>query len=147
MEKYNCSRREFLKRVGTITAGFAVATYLSVPTTIYGKQSRQLVLQVDLTAEENCPLLEVGRAIWIKNPQDKKRKIILYRENEGEVKAFSDRCTHKGGPVILGKKGEWICKWHKAEFNKKGAAIKKPAKAPLEEFEATLEESIISILL
>lgn len=49
---------------------------------------------------------------------------LAYNDN-GEVKAYVNRCTHMGGPVELApSKAVFRCRWHQAEFDPKtGEAI------------------------
>lgn len=54
-----------------------------------------------------------------------RKAILLY--NGGEIKAFENICTHKGGPTTL-TKGKLVCKWHGAMFEPlTGKALKPPA--------------------
>jgi nitrite reductase/ring-hydroxylating ferredoxin subunit len=50
---------------------------------------------------------------------------LLY--NDGEIKAFENICTHKGGPSKL-KQDKLVCQWHGAIFEPlTGEALKGPA--------------------
>jgi nitrite reductase/ring-hydroxylating ferredoxin subunit len=54
-----------------------------------------------------------------------KKSILLY--NDGQIRAFENICTHKGGPTAL-KDNALVCEWHGAAFNPlTGEALKKPA--------------------
>lgn len=54
-----------------------------------------------------------------------KKAILLY--NEGEIKAFENICTHKGGPLKL-ESDKLLCQWHGALFDSKtGMAVTGPA--------------------
>lgn len=54
-----------------------------------------------------------------------KKAILLY--NDGEIRAFQNVCTHRGGwTKLVGKK--LVCQWHGAVFDPlTGKAIKPPA--------------------
>jgi len=54
-----------------------------------------------------------------------KRSVLLY--NDGDIKAFENICTHKGGPSnLMGEK--LVCQWHGATFSPMtGEAIGRPA--------------------
>lgn len=43
---------------------------------------------------------------------------IAYNDN-GEIKAYVNFCTHAGGPVGLEPDGRFHCRWHFAEFDPK----------------------------
>jgi len=54
-----------------------------------------------------------------------KKAILLY--NNGEVRAFENICTHKGGPNSW-VNNQLVCQWHGAIFDPlTGKAIKRPA--------------------
>ncbi len=54
-----------------------------------------------------------------------KKSILLF--NNGNIKAFENICTHKGGPSKL-RGNKLVCEWHGAQFNPvTGEAIKGPA--------------------
>jgi len=54
-----------------------------------------------------------------------KKAILLY--NGGEIRAFENICTHRGGPNHLSG-DKLVCKWHGATFNPlTGESTKPPA--------------------
>ena len=65
-----------------------------------------------------------------------------------EVVAFSDRCTHTGGPLSDGALIACTvqCPWHGSQFNlRTGAVVNGPAKDGIEVFDAEVRDGEIFI--
>lgn len=61
---------------------------------------------------------------------------------EGAFFAFSDVCTHVGGPLSEGElEGDLVtCPWHGSVFNvKTGAVVRFPARQPVRTYPAQIE--------
>ncbi len=146
-----CTRREFFVGAAKVVAVMGIAAVIMSPAEIFAKSKKSKKakeLEVDLSVKENKPLTEVGGALMLDNPNEKKAKIILYRNSETEILAFSSKCTHVKGPVGLpDKDGKMVCKWHNAEFNLEGEAIKGPAKKPLKKFVCLLDKETVTVTL
>ena len=74
-----------------------------------------------------------------------KKSILLF--NEGEIKAFENLCTHKGGPTKL-IDNKLVCQWHGASFDPlTGAATKAPAptNSKLPEVKVLIRDGKISL--
>lgn len=74
-------------------------------------------------------------------------RIALGRCSEGLV-AFSDRCTHKGGPLSDGALvGCTVqCPWHGSQFNvQTGRVVNGPAQKSIEAFNVTVEDGKVYI--
>ncbi|WP_327091783.1 Rieske (2Fe-2S) protein [Nonomuraea sp. NBC_01738] len=69
-----------------------------------------------------------------------KWKIVVTQPKEGEFKAFSAVCTHKGCAVGSPKDGVLTCPCHGSEFDAgSGKCLKGPATAPLAVYQVKLE--------
>jgi len=68
--------------------------------------------------------------------ETKAGKIIVVRNSDMSISAFSAKCTHKGGPVKYDEKtGQLECAWHHSKFDPKtGSVLGGPAKDPLPSF-------------
>lgn len=105
-------------------------------------------LAVDITTPANASLASVGGAVFVADPDDATRAIIVCRTGMDTVSAFSSKCTHAGGQVALpGKDGVCICQAHGSRFDMTGKVLAKPAKQDLKKFVATLSGSNIRITL
>jgi nitrite reductase/ring-hydroxylating ferredoxin subunit/uncharacterized membrane protein len=81
---------------------------------------------VDALGVDQMKLLEIGE-----------RRVVLARTDAG-LSAFSDRCTHKGGPLSDGALvcGVVQCPWHGSQFNvRSGAVTRGPAGEAIEVFQ------------
>ena len=151
MENKNASRRNFLADSSKMVIAAGLATVIGAgiklsaqDKTALGKST--LLLRVDMNDPSNAALKTNGGAVYVQNPSDKDRPIIVYRKADNEVTAFSSKCTHKGGPLDLpGSDGLAVCKWHKAAFDTNGDVKKGPAKDHLTVFKATLADGAIMI--
>jgi nitrite reductase/ring-hydroxylating ferredoxin subunit/uncharacterized membrane protein len=73
--------------------------------------------------------------------------VLLIRDN-GEVRALSDRCTHRGGPLHEGKiqDGCVECPWHGSRFRlTDGQIARGPATRPQRAFEVRTVEGRIQV--
>jgi Rieske Fe-S protein len=62
----------------------------------------------------------------------KKRNLVLTRDAQGAVKAFSALCTHQGCSVTAVKSGKISCPCHGSLFDARtGAPVAGPAERPL----------------
>ena len=77
------------------------------------------------------------------------RRIVLARTEDGYA-AFSDRCTHKGGPLADGALmcGTVQCPWHGSQFDVRTGAVKAgPAKEGIETYPVTSEGGRVFVRL
>ena len=73
-------------------------------------------------------------------------KIIIARTNEGELVAFSKKCTHQGGPLSYNAElGKFQCPWHGTEYSGKGVVTQGPASKPMKPYNVSKEDSLITI--
>lgn len=161
MRIFSFGRRLFIKRTGKVTA-LSVATILApsvfTKSTLgeeTGKKGasdsadvKKKVVVLDLTAESNAALLNVGGAVKYK-VKGKKAPLMVIRTSDDGVVALSSSCTHKGCVLNLPENGTMVCPCHQARFDVEGKVVKGPAKDPLQAFPATLdiEKKSITITL
>ena len=69
---------------------------------------------------------------------------------DGEICAFTDDCTHIGGPLNEGElDGEVLtCPWHGAQFNvRTGKVLRGPARQDIQTYPVKIEDNIIFVSL
>lgn len=124
----NMSRRDFLKTgAKTLLATAAITAcgnLLGLGGVAYARGKEDILVGEDgsiigmdaLMADKTVPFVYNG-----------KKSILLY--NDGNIKAFENICTHKGGPSEL-HNDALVCKWHGATFDPiTGERTKGPAPA------------------
>jgi Rieske Fe-S protein len=153
-----CSRRIFIKHtmagLGTMAFGsFAVsviegsATPSHAVDTSIAASSRNddPSITIDVSRPENQPLATVGGTLALgKNAVDRKG-LLLYRESEIIVKAYSRECAHLKcivGPFIDGVS---TCPCHGSQYNLSGDRIAGPARRGLRQYRAYVAGDIITI--
>ena len=73
-------------------------------------------------------------------------KLVVTQPAEGEFKAFSSVCTHKGCPVSAVTGGEILCQCHGSRFSiEDGSVLGGPASGPLESKTATLDGDQVTV--
>lgn len=79
----------------------------------------------------------VGGAVVVKGGPD--GNVVVAQPEEGQVVAYTAKCTHKGGTVaVVGDKLQ--CPLHQSEFNwDTGEVLKGPAEEPLPEVTVMVE--------
>jgi len=68
--------------------------------------------------------------------------VVLTRTAAGEIKAYADRCTHRGGPLHEGEisGGCIVCPWHASEFRiSDGTVNRGPATRPQPPYEVRVD--------
>jgi Rieske Fe-S protein len=102
-------------------------------------------ITVDISRNENQALAEIGGTLALGKSDVDAKGILLYRESETIVKAYSRECTHQGctvGPFI---NGVGSCPCHASQFNLSGDNISGPAPMGLFQYIASVESNIITI--
>ena len=139
------SRREFF----STSAKIAVACCF-LPSVLEASEGKAFEspgkLTIDLDAPENAPLKSSGGAIYI-NSAAEKNPLIVWKQSDGSIKAFSSTCTHKGVELGLPKDGKIVCPAHGATFDANGKVLKAPAKDSLKEYKCALDGKTLSITL
>lgn len=120
------SRRDFFKLGAKAAVTFAVVTACGDLLTL-GAKAKADIDKVKAPKKDGFLMkldaLEEKKAV---NFQYKgKKAVLLY--NDGEVRAFESKCTHKGGPLKF-KGGRFVCQYHGATFDPlTGKALTRPA--------------------
>ena len=153
-----CSRRIFIKHtmagLGTIAFGSFAASVIegnaspthAADTNIpVSARNDDPSITVDVSKPENQPLATVGGTLALgKNAVDRKG-LLLYRESEIIVKAYSRECAHLKctvGPFIDGVS---TCPCHGSQYNLSGDRITGPARRGLRQYKAYIAGDIITI--
>ena len=154
-----CSRRAFIKNamtgLGTIAVGsFAVSLIegcVSSDSKMIGTydslsaQKNGTSITVDILKTENQALATIGGTLALGSNDVDRKGILLYRESETAVKAYSRECTHQQctvGPFINGVSS---CPCHRSQFNLSGDNISGPAPRPLHQHTTSIAGNIVTI--
>jgi len=150
--KNKINRREFIKLSGkTACACSMIGT--SVLLTNCGEPNP--VSPIDTTGEsENFNLNEDpytvlktvgGSAVTDANTIDNKG-LLLYRESESNIIAYTRNCTHAGYELLSFENGKSHCSsGHGGEFNLEGEAVSPPATGNLKEYETELNGTTLKV--
>jgi Rieske Fe-S protein len=153
-----CSRRVFIKHtaagIGTLAIGsfavsviegFAGSSHAVDTATAANSRNGDPSITVDVAKLENQPLAKVGGTLALgKNDVDKKG-LLLYRESETTVKAYSRECAHLRctvGPFIDGVSK---CPCHGSQYDLSGDRIAGPARGGLRRYTTSIAGDIITI--
>ena len=107
-----CNRREFVKDTLTGISTVAFGSFMLVnqsgcsegsPTAPINNSDETIT--VDLSSSENSALAMVGGTLALGANVLDSKGILLYRQSDTNVLAFSRNCTHNGGTIIT------ICAW------------------------------------
>ena len=88
-------------------------------------------------------LKEVGGSIATQANSFDSSGILLFRQSESTILAFSRRCTHAGVAIDAFKDGSARCASHGSEFNLSGEPTKGPASSKLEQYKVEIINDII----
>jgi Rieske Fe-S protein len=154
-----CSRRTFLKNtvtgLGTVAVGSLALSLIegcvsSDPKMMgtYDSPSSQgngTSITVDILKTENQALETIGGALALGGNRVDRKGILLYRESETVVKAYSRECTHQQCTVGPFRDGVSSCPCHRSQFNLSGDKISGPAPRPLHQYRTSFVGNIITI--
>ena len=73
---------------------------------------------------------------------------VVIANVSGQFFAFTNKCTHVGGPLGRGKLIDNIvqCPWHGSKFDvKTGAVVGPPARTPIQTFEVKVENTNVLV--
>lgn len=130
-----CGRREFLS--GTALAGAAGLTL----TACGGDQSEDEQSQEWAVLDSSPP--EVGGSSLVRHGD---LEILLHREAEQVILAFSAICPHQGCTVGV-EEDRFECPCHGSRFDLTGQWQSGPAEGPLTEYQAQLDDDVVQVLL
>ena len=147
-----CNRREFIKDTLTGISTVAFGSFMLVnqggcsegSPTAPSNNSDQTIT-VDLSLSENSALVTVGGALALGSNVIDSKGILLYRQSDTNVLAFSRNCTHNGCTIGSFQNGTSECPCHGSQFNTSGSAVIGPAVNPLTQYSATITSNIITI--
>ena len=134
-----CSgRREFLVKATATTGGLLLS--LASAGALTAQKTDDMAAQ---TTDDNI-VVKLDEKSGLSRPggsevvDTKAGKIIVVRNSDMSISAFSDKCTHKGGPIKYDEKtGQLKCPWHGSKFDAKtGAVLDGPAKSALPSYSA-----------
>lgn len=123
--KRKLSRREFLEAGAKATATVIAITACGDLFALGQSPQQKIASVVTGNSSLIIELEELEKQKAVNFTYKDKKAILLY--NDGQVRAFENICTHKGGPAKLtGEK--LVCQWHGAHFDPlTGEATKGPA--------------------
>jgi Rieske Fe-S protein len=133
------SRRKFC--LGSAQATIALAI-TGIP--LRGSSAAGHEVAIDLSQGANSPLTTIGGAMYVTMPSTN-TNVIVVRNSETEVSAFSSVCTHHGCKVGLPVAGAATCPCHGARFSDTGAVLRGPATSDLKKFYAVIEGNTIYV--
>ncbi len=149
-ETDRCSRRNFLEKSLYGIGGIALGSYTLIFTVRCSDDgptgsSEDVKITIDLSLPENQALASVGGSLALSANDLDEKGILLYRDSETTVNAYSRECTHQSCVIEKFKNGVSICPCHGSRFNTSGSVINGPATEPLKEYSATLDGEIVTV--
>jgi menaquinol-cytochrome c reductase iron-sulfur subunit len=153
----NISRRDFIKATSAFVGGL-IGVVVGLPTMIY-------LLSPSLRKAEDGSVIEIGplenfpidiptrvefTRIEINGWERTGTNYGLYvvRRNVGEVRVFSDICTHLGCRVTWDSdQGHYISPCHDGHFDILGNVVSGPPPRPLDEYITTIENGNLLVTL
>jgi Rieske Fe-S protein len=134
MHQQTITRRSFCLRAARASFGI-VLTGLNARA---NGSSGQHDVTIDLSDSNNAILNTIGGAMYVTVPSSGER-VIVVRNSETEVSAFSSVCTHNGCRVALPVKGVATCPCHGSRFSDRGSVLRGPATTDLKLWYTSLD--------
>jgi Rieske Fe-S protein len=146
MAKASISRRRFLGSVVKgVVAGLVARPLLSRAEGPAGVPTPDMrVMSFD--DKDFAALKKVGKAVYLPIGKDEK-PLIVWRQSETSVRAFSSECTHAKCKVRLPMKDEIKCPCHGAVYDKDGVPTQGPTSTRLKEYAVQLGDNGVTVLL
>ena len=145
----SCNRREFVKDtltvIGTVAFGSFMLVNQSGCSSPTEPNNSDETITVDLSLSENSALLVVGGALALGSNVIDSKGILLYRQSDTNVLAFSRNCTHNSCTIDSFQNGTSTCPCHGSQFNTSGNVVVGPAVNPLTQYSATITGNIVTI--
>jgi len=130
------TRRSFIKNsvtgAGSVALGGVVLSVISgcsdsSPTQPADGGSPPVELELDLNDTAYQSLRKVGGTLALNNNTIDSAGLLLYRESNTQIRAYSRRCTHQGCTIGPFNGGRSTCPCHGSVFNTTGAPVNGPA--------------------
>ena len=147
-----CNRREFVKDTITGIGTVAFGSFMLVnqsgcsegnPTAPNNNSDETIT--VDLSLSENSALAMVSGTLALGANVLDSKGILLYRQSDTNVLAFSRNCTHNGCTIGSFQNGKSACPCHDSQFDTSGNVLNGPAVNPLTQYTATITGNIVTI--
>ncbi len=151
------SRRDFIKATAAFLGGLISVT-IGIPTIAYllSPSLRKIEDEsiIDLGFLENYPIGIPTRFEFTRTKVNGWERtatnygLYVVRKNEGEVRVFSDICTHLGCRVTWHPdRGHYISPCHDGHFDSLGNVVSGPPPRPLDEYITRIENGILLVTL
>ena len=155
-----CSRRNFFKNsaagIGKIVIWSFTVPFIEGCSSIASKKTGiwasvsprrdRASIIVDVSKTENRPLSTVGGTLALGVNDVDWKGMLLYRESETMVKAFSRECTHEQCTISPFINGISSCPCHRSKFNLSGDKISGPARGALNQYTTAVDGNLITII-
>lgn len=102
-------------------------------------------LEFNLEQSPFDKLKVVGGSVATQGNSFDSNGILLFRESESIILAFSRRCTHAGATLNAFSNGSSSCSSHGSEFNLSGEPTKGPASLKLDQYIVEIVSNIIKV--
>ena len=102
-------------------------------------------LEFDLEQSPFDKLKVVGGSVATQGNSFDSNGILLFRQSESIILAFSRRCTHAGATLNAFSNGSSSCSSHGSEFNLSGEPTKGPASSKLDQYIVEIVSNIIKV--
>lgn len=146
----DCSRRSFIKNLMLTTSGLTFGAYSVIfqscsPPTDNDDIPEGVFVSVDLNDSQNAALRDVGGTLALSGNDLDSQGILLYRESEDLVLAFSRKCTHAAVTIEPFAGGVSTCPEHGSQFNTAGDVVSGPASSGLRQYTTDLQDNTLII--
>jgi len=102
-------------------------------------------LEFNLEQSPFDKLKVVGGSVATQGNSFDSNGILLFRQSESIILAFSRRCTHAGATLNAFSNGSSSCSSHGSEFNLSGEPTKGPASSKLDQYIVEIVSNIIKV--
>ena len=108
-------------------------------------ESNDDTLEYNLDQSPFDKLKVVGGSVATQGNSFDSNGILLFRQSESIILAFSRRCTHAGATLNAFSNGSSRCSSHGSEFNLSGEPTKGPASSKLDQYIVEIVSNIIKV--
>ncbi|MFA3783998.1 ubiquinol-cytochrome c reductase iron-sulfur subunit [Melioribacteraceae bacterium 4301-Me] len=155
INKLNLTRRNFIetsiKGIGAIAASSALITILdscsnngSNPTSPQNNSGGNPVT-FDISSSQYSALQNIGGSVATGANALDPQGLLLYRESQAVVKAYSRQCTHQQCTVGPFQNGISTCPCHGSQYNTSGSVVRGPAPQALKSYTTKLDGNILTV--